>query len=279
MFKNTTILLGVFAFSAVGTWGSFKKPSAFKDEFSPERCGLPRANEISNIIKVSPGFKTPEELGVLSQKVYNSSRRLGNRAWYDPTTHKFYAYFLKEKISIPIRLIKSVTTHIETVLGMGYAEEIILSDMGHAHMLIPLDVYHASDRSVGVGQFLSFFYGHPRTKFLYHTAERLKIWNEDGSLIPNRYLQKRFFTRNVVADNSGSSEIHFVQNPSNAYNTVTSYPGHRYISGFDISANKGGCFPFYDKNNKLRYFDISPMGHYPIGHHPDIPLPAYQDDP
>ena len=274
MSNKTIIALSILFIPLVGISGS-----AFKEEFSQERCGLPHENEIQNAVKVPGGYKTSEEIRVLSQKIYTSSQRLANRAWYDPTMKKLYAYYLKEKIAIPSRLIKSVTAHIERTLAEGYAEEVILSDMGHAHMLIPLDVYRAKDRTGGMGKVLSFFYGHTKTKFLYHTAEHLKIWDEEEERIPiNPYLQQRYYTRNVIADNSGSSEIRLAQNPDNLYNTVRSYPGHRYISGFDISANKGGCFPFYDKNNNIRYFDISPMGHYPLGHHPALATSGYSSE-
>ena len=163
---------------------------------------------------------------------------------------------------IPLRLIESVTTHIEMALAMGYAEHIIFSDMGHSHILIPLDDLIKSSPPRWADT-LSFYYNHPRTKFLYHTAEQLQMMSEDGSLIDDPYLQRRYFTRNLIADNTNSGNLYILQAPpTESFNTVRTFPRHHYGAGFDISANQDGCFPFFDKDNKLKFFDISPSGHY-----------------
>ena len=274
MFKKLSLALFIGILPLGTNRATFKKNSAFDIDVSRRRCGLPHKNEVIHAIKTPRGFKTADEMKTLAARIYNSSKRLANRTWYDFEHQKFYAYYNNEQIEIPIRLIKSVTAHIETALAMGYAKNIIFSDMGHAHMLIPLSVYNRVHNSMEMTKLISFFYNHPQTKFLYHTAEQLKMLNDNNELLSDRYLQQRFYTRNLVTDNSGSSEIHLAQatNERSYYNTVGSWPKHRYITGFDISANKRGCFPYFDPNGNRRYFDLSPMGHFPIGHHPFIQM-------
>ena len=44
---------------------------------------------------------------------------------------------------------------------------------------------------------------------------------------------------------------------SGGHNTVRNLEGYKYYSGFNISANKNGCFPFQDKSGNIQYFDLS----------------------
>ena len=238
----------------------FKKPSAFDPSLSRKRCPPPPPSETAKAPELAWN-QSPEEMEAQARKIYNSEGRLGKRTYLDSKSQNFYAPYDNNPVKIPLQLIKSVTVHIETALAMGYADHVTFADMGHAHMLTPLDFYK-SVRHLKTKQILSILYDHPRTKFLYHTAEQLKMMDENNKPINDRYLQQRFYTRNLIAGNTGGSEIHLGQSPPDQpFNTVHNWPGHFSFSGFDISANKNGCFPYYDKNNNLKYFDLSPNGH------------------
>ena len=272
--KTLFVLLCIFLpLAIVPAQANFKKASAFDIELSRKRCTPPTPEE-AVYVRQSTWNHSSEYIKKLAKQVYHSPGRLANRAYYNPKTQRFHATFHDETLEISQRLIKSVTSHIETALAMGYADHIIFSDMGHAHILAPKKIYESIQPSL-FKDTLAFFYAHPQTKFLYHTAEQLRMLNDDNKLINDRYLQQRFFTRNLVVDNTGSSEIHLAQSPIHeVYNTVRSWPNHRYMSGFDISANRNGCFPYYDKNNNLKYFDISPDGHVLISPSNDNTTPT-----
>ena len=245
------------------TQATFKKPSAYDLDFSRKRCTPPTPIEDTPTGDLVWN-QTPKEMAALAQKIYNSPGRLRNRTFYDSKLQKFQAPFQGGMVTIPRRLIQSVTTHIETALAMGYVDEIIFSDMGHSHILVPRNIYK-NLQSKSLHDMLTILYDHPQTKFLYHTAEQLGMTNENEKLSNNRHLQQRYYTRNLLTTNDGRSEIHIAQGEDKTkFNTVGEWPGHNYMVGFDISANKNGCFPYYDKNNNLRYFDLSPSGHFAI---------------
>jgi hypothetical protein len=92
---------------------------------------------------------------------------------------------------------------------------------------------------------------------LYHTAEQLQTLDENNELLNDRHLRWRFFTRNLVGDNAHLARLDLLHEPTHPSNTSRKMPGHRYWgSGFNISANKDGCFP-YVFDGVTYWFDIS----------------------
>lgn len=130
--------------------------------------------------------------------------------------------------------------------------------MGHSHLFIPNDYYEREMRDVkGIYPSLDKALQSKGLKILYHTAEQLRMIDDEKLVLADRYIQWRFYTRNPVGDMRGNIEILTDYNQRSGYNTVRKLKGYKYYSGFDISANKNGCFPFQDKAGNIQYFDLS----------------------
>ena len=191
---------------------------------------------------------------------------LPHRAYYSPQKGSFvlpYANsFSDNKPLIPLtdNFIINVMIHIELSLKGGYAEHISYSDFGHAHTLIPLDYYENHLRNItfteeGWLYIYEKIFSLKESKFLYHSAERVRTKNENQFI--SDHLKTRYLNRNIVGDNNQLKTLEIIQpQRKNKGNTAQHLDGYRYWTGFYIHSNKNGCFP-YEKNGKTYYFDIS----------------------
>ena len=263
--KFSFLVFILFFSSLLWSKGILEFPSAFNLEVARQRCSSSPTRDEAVLITANLRFRqSPEKMIENAKRLYDASERLANRAYFSSKQQKFIAPYLGQNtfVTIPSRLLESVTRHIETALRLGYVDHIIFSDMGHAHLLAPVDIYEKL-RHNPFYKVLEYFYNHPRSKFIYHTAEQLDFFNEEIRLPhTNRYIQMRFYTRSLLAGNQRTGELYPIQTPKHSHNTASSWPGHRYMVGFDISANKNGCFPYLNRDNKIRYFDFSLVGHY-----------------
>ena len=76
-------------------------------------------------------------------------------------------------------------------------------------------------------------------------------------MVDDRRVQWRLFSRNLVGDNRGEGRLELRQEPGHRFNTLSGLPGHFwYGAGFNISANKDGCFAADVRGKTLR-FDLS----------------------
>lgn len=158
-------------------------------------------------------------------------------------------------------LIQSVRLHIEEGLKRKYVDEVMFSDMGHSHFFIPMKFYREELSSIPVekkDELYEKMLAHPELKILYHTAEQLKMFDENRKLLDDRHLRWRFFTRNLVGDNKALGKMELLHNEDHSYNSANHYDeNHKYLgAGFDLSANVNGCFPFEFKG-KTYYFDLN----------------------
>ena len=104
-------------------------------------------------------------------------------------------------------------------------------------------------------------FGDKDTKILYHTAEKLKMREGEknhGDVINDKFLQWRYYSRNVIGQNDGSDNVSVAYAFENeSYNTLGDLPGYHYVGGgFNMSANQKGCFEF-SHNGKTFYYDLS----------------------
>lgn len=203
------------------------------------------------------------EMSSLYESVYNSDARLTNRVGYFSDSKKFTSIDLKNKrdsADFPEHYIKSIILHVENALKLKYVQYVFFPDMGHSHLFIPLDYYENVMRKAPSRRFidaLELALEAPELKTLYHTAEQLSLLDENKKVLHNRHLQWRFYTRNPVADANGNIEILTNFGAESGFNTVRNLEGYRYYSGFNISANKNGCFPFENASGQIEYFDLS----------------------
>jgi len=195
--------------------------------------------------------------------MYESDKRLFERAYFDEQSGQFLLPARDAwggAVVLPRRLIENVRRHIEKALSRGYAEYVFFPDMGHAHLFYPKDLWAAEYGSTPAAELSAMYsrlFDDPELLVLYHTAEQLQTRDENDELLNDRHLRWRFFTRNLVGDNAYLSRLDILHAPDHTANTSRKLPGYRYNgSGFGISANKDGCFP-YVVDGVTYWFDFS----------------------
>ncbi len=227
------------------------------------RCTAPASDEP---IVYGSDFKwdySPEEMAARFPEIYESGKRLSQRARFDAETGTFILPSEDSwggPVTLPRRFVENVTLHIQQALEHSYAEHVFFPDMGHNHFFIPETHWDAEYAGTPVDQtspMYSRLLDDPKLLVFYHTAEQLQTLDEDGELLPDEWIQWRHQTRNVVGDNNWEGHIELLQNPESPANTAHDYPGHRYYgAGFNLSASKDGCFPFRDQG-ELKWYDLS----------------------
>lgn len=231
--------------------------------YSAERCTPQPQGEEVLYEQDFPWNQTLEQILEKAQEFYISPKRLSKRAYKNAKGEYVVPVraggdFKEAKLS-PL-FIKSVTLHIEEALKRKYVDAIHFADMGHSHFFVPEKFYNDVLDPIPVDQFHKLYermLAHPELKILYHTAEQL-VMKKDGVLLPDRHIQWRFFTRNLIGDNKGLGKLELLHNEEHDYNTAHDYdPGYKYWGGgYYIHANQNGCFP-YNHDGKTYYFDIN----------------------
>ncbi len=195
--------------------------------------------------------------------VYEAGKRLELRAYVENGEFILPADN-GQKIVLSENFINSVRSHIEMALTRKYVDHIFFSDMGHAHLFLEKNLYEEKVKGSD-SKDRKFLYetmlNDKTTKFLYHTAEQLKMLGEDKKPVKDRKTQWRFYTRNLVGTNKPFVPLEVVYNETHSHNTARgeSYEKDTYRywgAGFDISASKDSCFEFKHQGNTY-YFDIS----------------------
>ncbi|MBK9294356.1 MAG: hypothetical protein IPM57_07910 [Oligoflexia bacterium] len=213
------------------------------------------------------GFSLDELLSKASE-IYNSGKRLKDRAYFDGAKKQFVMpinYFGKAvPAALHPRFLQSVKKHIEIAFKNNYADALIFPDMGHSHFFIPKDVYAELNKIDYVNNrhvFYEELFKSPEVKTLYHTAEQMVLREGErskGKLVDNDYTRWRYYTRNVVGKNDGSDDVKPVFAQNENYNTLHELPGYEYFgAGFNLSASKEGCFEVTIGENQTIFFDLS----------------------
>lgn len=223
------------------------------------RCAQERAgDEVLYSSDFSWGMSL-EDIKRANDEVYYSGKRLKNRAFFDG--EKFILMAGKQQVVVPENFILSIVKHVESALKRNYVDFIIFPDMGHSHFFIPQKFYDEELATLPTGDKANLYnkmFSHPELKILYHTAEQLKMMDDEKKLLKDKHLQWRYYTRNIVGDNKAQGHLEIVRDIESNFNTAHDYEeGFRYWgAGFNISANQEGCFPFVH-NGKTFYFDLS----------------------
>lgn len=200
----------------------------------------------------------------LFDKLYASPKRLDRHAYFDSKKGKYILPFADQQggpIELPTAFVDSVTQHIEKAFQRKFIDAVFFPDMGHSHILIPEAKYKKEYASIPVNKTNSLYmkiFNDPEIKVVYHTAEQLKSLDDTNQPLADKKIQWRFYTRNLVGDNRGEKkiEIYNALDESKA-NTLGSVAGYYWWgAGFNLSANKNGCFS-YKQDGKVFYYDIS----------------------
>lgn len=237
--------------------------------FASDRCTPQEVDQDILVEQDFPWNQTLEDLKKNGEEFYKSNKRLNNRAYKNQKGQ----FVIPLKVSSGIKdvkitplFIKSVTLHVEEAFKRTYIDALHFGDMGHSHFFVPQKYYDEVLDQIPVANFDLLYekmLSHKELRILYHTAEQLIMRTPEGELHPDRHVQWRFFTRNLVGDNMGLGRMELLHKADHKYNTADheSYSsGYRYWGGgFYISAHEKGCFPF-NLNGKTMYFDLNLSG-------------------
>ena len=240
--------------------------SAFNLEEAKERC-LTHFTESPEIYANDYHWGyTLLEMEDRFEEIYSSGKRLNMHSEYLPEKNQFVVYYDDKKhfpVVINDQFIKSVTNQIEVAIENGFADFVFFPDMGHSHLYFPQDHWDK--------EYLNFEYDYktqyllyqkmindPKMKALYHLTEQLQMLDENDKVMEDPILSFKYWHRNFVGYNDGSRKFQIELAPEDKkYNTVSGMEGHKsWSAGFAVSASKDGCFPYTDKDGKVRYFDI-----------------------
>lgn len=229
-----TVLIGVILFAAYAEAGGAS-------------CVKPSEGEAVASREDFPWDQSLEEIKTLSKEIYESGKRLPERAYLEdgklvlPLNElKAEAWLLNfSQISVDISLIEVLKRHVSKIRKHDYASELIYSDIGHAHVFASHEDMDALDKdnvSPDDAEYYEILFASKNTKFLYHTAEQLGT--------PHSKAEKhRKENRNIIGDMAGEIEVtHFTKTLAGYSQNFTIY----------LNASHKGCFDLEGEN-----FDIS----------------------
>ena len=208
------------------------------------------------------GYSLPEMLDAFD-KTYESAKRLPLRAHWNARAGRLELPYMPERggpVVLPEVLVRAVTRHIEKAFEAGAADAVFFPDMGHSHLLVPQALWSSKYDRFPVERFSQLYtemFSDPRVEVFYHTAEQLQTRSDDGALVGDARTQQRYRTRNIAGPVTVDAELRVLQNPESRANTVKAVPGYFWWgAGFNLSANRNGCFS-YTANGKTYRYDLS----------------------
>ena len=238
--------------------------SGFEGLIEPSHCSIPEEKREylkNDDFNWSIGL---EELTSHTNMIYELDKRLVRRARINQEKNVVMPIKVPSRgyqdVQLTPRFVKSVKMHIEKALERNYVDAITFSDMGHAHILIPQKVYKEEISPIPIRDknlLYQKMLAHREVKFLYHTAELIDLKSSYNDPLLQRHLRWRFYTRNLLGGNQALGKLDILHNHEHPANSVNRLEGYKYWgAGFDISANKNGCF-VYTYNGKKYFYDIN----------------------
>lgn len=210
-------------------------------------------------------FYTKIEMAEKFNEVYSSGKRLLNRARRSGESGEYELLYEGNEgtVEVPItrKFIENLTAAIVKAHKLAYVDHVFFPDMGHSHLWIPKQLFDEftfpmSDEEIA--RLYTQSLNHPDTRFLFHTAEQLKMLDDEHYVLSDKALAWRYFTRNLLVANDNSNTLDILSNLESIGNTVCE-PAEGYAlwsAGLYISASEDGCFS-YTIGNQTRYYDIS----------------------
>jgi hypothetical protein len=208
------------------------------------------------------GYSLPDLVEKFTE-MYQSNKRLKNRAYWDPTQKNFFLPYTDSKggaVKLSPQFVRNVAGHIEQGFKQEVIDGVFFPDMGHSHFLIPENRFKNYYSNIPVNEFSRLYaelFRDSGLQVLYHTAEQLKTLDSEQQVLPDERIRFRHRTRNLVGSNDGKHSLQFLMNPNSPPNTAHDLAGYHYWgAGFNLSANKHGCFSA-TVNGKSLNFDMS----------------------
>ncbi|MCB0364370.1 MAG: hypothetical protein H6624_00955 [Bdellovibrionaceae bacterium] len=249
-------------------------------------CQKPVDSEPVVVRSDFPWNISPAELLDQSIEMYESGKRMFERAYYDSDSGQLRMRYIDEfagidvNFQVPMQLPDNYAGHIEEAMDHQYGEVVAFPDMGHVHMQTESASFGQmiGDLEDTQPEYYTRVLDSDKTGMLYHTAEQMnlnapkviaektKVRQVDLELRRYRdYVKHRFMNRNLFGLNDGSRALEVLNggakegDNSNLINVV---PGYSTNLRLYFHANKNGCFS-YVRDGKVEYFDIS--AEFPTG--------------
>lgn len=233
------------------------------------RCGVQADSEPRVYSSHFRWNLSPAEMKSLYEETYSSGNRLDDRAYYDKERQQYILPFRRlgevKLVALGRDFIHTLTSNIQKTLKLGYGEYVFFPDMGHSHFYFEKshwnEVYVPFKKGLPVKRFNELYEKMLNDKKLYslfHTAEQLRLLDDDKNILDGDYFRFRWSHRNPTLPSDPDKEILVPRAEAHPYNTVRDIEGYEsWSAGFYISASTNGCFPFYTAEGKLQYFDLS----------------------
>lgn len=209
------------------------------------------------------GYSLPDMLKKFIE-TYASKKRLAARAYWNTEKQALMLPFLPEwggEFEVNETFVRAVARHVEQALVLGYADGVFFPDMGHSHLLIPENLMTEKYSRYETPDFARMYqemFKDPQVKIFYHTAEQLKLVDENRVPLKDEKVAWRRLTRNLAGPISPKAELELFQNDESPTNTVSEVAGYRWWgAGFNLSANEAGCFEYRGPDGRVFRFDIS----------------------
>ena len=254
-------------------WAKESVPAGFQMERLYSHCQQSAEPEDHVVRSDFASSIDPRELLKTFKRLYESGKRLFQRAYYDKNEGQVRMRlrdsmgFVDINIQIPIHSIRNISGHMEEAMVNRFGEIVAYPDMGHVHVNSEKasydEVYGEYDQEHP--EFYKKMFNHTQTGMLYHTAETMNLNPKSAPQVfpqefhsGKEYLKHRLLNRNLFGLNNGSRELEVLVDKSAGTrgNLVNNVSGYVRSMTLYFHANKNGCFP-YVRDGKVEYYDVS----------------------
>jgi len=158
-----------------------------------------------------------------------------------------------KQLSVPCRFIDETIRHLEELLKIGAAKYLFPLDAGHAHLVVPQNLWKKKYNKLRGWRRLSALLREPNLAALYHTAEFLTVLDrKTGKINPLAKDWKE--KRNVLAFYDGRPIQILPPDPTGA--GVGPPDKYETLNKFNFLANPRGLFVIAHQEDSI-YFDIT----------------------
>jgi hypothetical protein len=203
----------------------------------------------------SPWYFDAEQIDTAYRYQRNYGQRLRRPlnpqdCYYGKT--EFPAHFRGQQFRASCRFIQHTTRHLKSMLERGMARYLFPLDAGHAHLLMPLDLWEREYSTLNSEQMLPRLLREPRLAVLYHSAEHLLLPEKSEST--DAQLKNWKAQRNIVGFYDGREIKVLPPHPDGSgYERVD---GYQTVFTFVFLGHRHGAF-FLTASGISHNFDLS----------------------
>jgi hypothetical protein len=230
-------------------------------EAAARRCPRPLAqSETLHYEDVTiRGHASPGQLETIGRSIYLGDRRHPGAFYYSAERGSFIGRTHGEvEILVPSAFIERVLSHLSAALTRGYARSLYFADLGHGHLLVPLEEYrsHVEPAPPHSQELYDALLNSRNLMVLYHAAEQmLKVVN--GRPIADPMSRHYVDRRNIVGSFTDRPQTRYLTpQPGDLHNTQGDPEGYRAYGSIEFTWNRNACFPV-QAGARTVYVDLS----------------------